>query len=152
MSLTVPAAECSSSALFHRPELAIVPPPEPAETLEGPIEWTKLPRDHTRRPVARLATLAPGSGAESGLIELGPWLGGIAANGPGPDPLRPSILTPAVDPSGSSVDRDAEWSGSGSVQAPSILRGMDPVGLVLFTMSFTVVTIAAALLASTAFV
>ena len=152
MSLTVSTAECSSSALFRRPELSIVPPPGPAETLEGPIEWTKLPREHTPRPVARLATLAPGSGAESGLIELGAWAGGIAANGPGPDPLRPSIMAPAVDHSGSSGDRDAESSGSGSRQAPAILCGMDPVGLVLFTMSFTVLTIAAALLASTAFV
>lgn len=152
MSLTVPAADRSSSVLFRLPKLELVAAPEPAETLEGPIEWTKLPQEHTPRPVARLATSAPGSDEESGLIELGPWPGGVAANGPGPDPLRPAILIPPVDHSGSSVRRDAGWSGSRSMRAPSFVRTMDPVGLVLFSVAFTVVTIAAGLVAYASFV
>lgn len=126
------ATECGASALFVRAELSRTEDAAPQHLVPA-VQWTSLPAEPLERGVARLATWAPGSADESGVIDLGPWPGGLAANGPC------TFLCEAI-----AASRAA--SSSGSMAGRSAALGMDPVGLSLLVISCVVLTVVAALL------
>lgn len=126
------AIDCGASALFVRAELSRT---EDAAPQHGPqtVQWTSLSAEPLARGVARLATWAPGSADESGVVELGPWPGGLAANGPCTFLCETIAASRAASASGSRAGRSAAY-------------GMDPVGLSLLVISSLVLTVVAALL------
>jgi hypothetical protein len=106
--------------------------PDPNEGKLAPVAWDKLPEqpDPTKRVRARLATPAPGSQKESGLLDikaLAPSLAaGMRDEEPPPSRTSRQPTPPPVDPRFARLATSAKGSaGSGLIDVQELVRMQD---------------------------
>ncbi len=100
--------------------------PDPNEGKLAPIEWDKLPEapDPSKRVRARLATPAPGSQKESGLLDIKSLAPSLAAGMRKEDPeLLRGNRQPTPPPVGARLATSAKGSaGSGLIDVQELVR------------------------------